>query len=118
MIKKKYLYLIFFLILNFFNQHLKADEMFELGKNIFLNKAYCASCHTLADAGSVGNIGPNLNEIKPEYKLIDDLGVDSFDTLEIIIALEKEFETEITDEDASKFKSVNDVLNYFIVDSR
>jgi cytochrome c6 len=67
MIKKKYLYLIFFLILNFFNQHLKADEMFELGKNIFLNKAYCASCHTLADAGSVGNIGPNLNEIKPEY---------------------------------------------------
>ena len=67
MIKKRYLYLLFFLILNFFNQHLKADEMYEFGKNIFLNKAYCASCHSLADAGSVGNIGPNLNEIKPDY---------------------------------------------------
>lgn len=41
--------------------------MYEYGKNIFLNKAYCASCHSLADAGSVGNIGPNLNEIKPDY---------------------------------------------------
>ena len=67
MIKKRYLYLLFFLILNFFNQHLKADEMYEFGKNIFLKKANCASCHTLADAGSVGNIGPNLNEIKPDY---------------------------------------------------
>ena len=65
----------------------------------------------------VKQLGIAADEIKPEYKLIDDLGVDSFDTLEIIIALEKEFETEITDEDASKFKSVNDVLNYFIVDS-
>lgn len=66
----------------------------------------------------VKQLGIAADEIKPESKLIDDLGVDSFDTLEIIIALEKEFETEITDEDASKFKSVNDVLNYFIVDSR
>ena len=41
--------------------------MYKLGKDIFLNKANCASCHTLADAGSVGNIGPNLNEIKPDY---------------------------------------------------
>ena len=66
----------------------------------------------------VKQLGIAADEIKPESKLIDDLGVDSFDTLEIIIALEKEFETEITDEDASKFKSVNDLLNYFIVDSR
>lgn len=67
MIKKRYLCLLFFLILNFFNQHLKADEMYKFGKNIFLKKANCASCHTLADAGSVGNIGPSLNEIKPDY---------------------------------------------------
>ena len=67
MITKRYLYLLFFLIINLFNQQLKADEMYEFGKNIFLNKANCASCHTLADAGSEGIIGPNLNQIKPEY---------------------------------------------------
>ena len=68
MIKKnKNLHLIFFLVLYFFSQPIKSDEMYKLGKDIFLNKANCASCHTLADAGSVGNIGPNLNEIKPDY---------------------------------------------------
>ena len=44
----------------------KSDTMFDLGKNVFLNKANCASCHTLADAKSNGQIGPNLDQIKPE----------------------------------------------------
>ena len=39
--------------------------MFDLGKDVFLNKAICSTCHTLADAGSSSNIGPNLNEIRP-----------------------------------------------------
>lgn len=65
--KNKKFYLTSFLILYFFFQPLSSDEKYKLGKDIFLNKAYCASCHTLADAGSVGNIGPNLNEIKPGY---------------------------------------------------
>jgi len=48
-----------------FTSHLKSDEIFLKGKEIFLNAGNCASCHTLKDAGSVANIGPNLNEIKP-----------------------------------------------------
>ena len=57
----------FLLILNFivFNQSL-SDEKFNLGKEIFLNSGNCMACHSLKDAGSVTNVGPNLNEIKPD----------------------------------------------------
>ena len=53
------------LIFLFFNQ-LKSDEIFNKGKVIFLNEGNCATCHSLKDAGSNGNIGPNLNEIRPD----------------------------------------------------
>ena len=43
-----------------------SDEKFDLGKDIFLNAGNCGSCHSLKDANKVGNIGPNLNEIKPD----------------------------------------------------
>ena len=56
----------FIILLNFFIISSKSDPMFELGKNIFLNKAACSACHVLADAGSNGQIGPNLNEIRPD----------------------------------------------------
>ena len=49
-----------------FTQTLCANEILDLGKNIFLEKGNCATCHTLSDAGSNGNIGPNLNLIKPD----------------------------------------------------
>ena len=37
-----------------------------MGKDVFLNKANCAACHTLAEAGSNSQIGPNLNDIRPD----------------------------------------------------
>ena len=43
-----------------------ADDKFELGMNVFNNKAACGTCHTLQATGSVGNIGPNLDIIKPK----------------------------------------------------
>jgi len=49
-----------------FIQTLHANEILDLGKNIFLEKGNCAACHTLSDAGSTGNVGPNLNQIKPD----------------------------------------------------
>ena len=55
------------IFLNLFFFSTQADTQFELGKDVFLNKGNCATCHTLADAESVGNIGPNLNQIKPEF---------------------------------------------------
>ena len=49
----------------FFYLPVKSDDIFEKGKDIFLNVAACSTCHILRDAGSEGQIGPNLNEIKP-----------------------------------------------------
>jgi len=62
----------FFIVLIFIsiNQTLNADEILDLGKNIFLEKGNCSTCHTLIDAGSNGDIGPNLNEIKPSFERI------------------------------------------------
>ena len=49
-----------------FTQTLCANEILDLGKNIFLEKGNCATCHALNDAGSNADIGPNLNLIKPD----------------------------------------------------
>ena len=59
------IYCIFALILLSF-QNIKADDLFDQGKKIFLGDGNCATCHTLQDANSNGNIGPNLNEIRPD----------------------------------------------------
>ncbi len=58
--------LIFLLIFNLllFNKTF-SDEKFDKGKVVFLEQGNCAVCHTLRNAGSNGNIGPNLNIIKP-----------------------------------------------------
>ncbi len=61
-------YLLVFLFFIF--QTLNAEEILNLGKKIFLEKGNCAMCHSLADAGSNGDIGPNLNLIKPKVKTV------------------------------------------------
>ena len=58
-------YYILALIILFF-QTVKADDLINKGKQIFLGDGNCAMCHALQDANSHGNIGPNLNEIKPD----------------------------------------------------
>ena len=60
-----FLLLIFALIIN-----TNADELFNKGKEIFLEAGNCAACHTLSDAGSNTMIGPNLNEIRPDVSRI------------------------------------------------
>ena len=62
----KYFYLLLFLFINLFFLPVKSDPIFEMGKTIFLEQGNCATCHTLADAKSNGEIGPNLNQIKPD----------------------------------------------------
>ena len=47
-----------------------ADEIFKKGKEVFLEAGNCAACHTLSDAGSNADIGPNLNEIRPDIQRI------------------------------------------------
>ena len=64
--KAKFFYFILILSSNLFFLPAHSDPMFEMGKDVFLNKANCAACHTLAEAGSNSQIGPNLNQIKPD----------------------------------------------------
>ena len=62
----KYYNYFFVTIFILFTQTLFANETLDLGKNIFLEKGNCATCHTLNDARSNADIGPNLNLIKPD----------------------------------------------------
>jgi len=66
---KHFIFLILLIFITF-SQNLDADEVLDLGKNIFLEKGNCATCHTLSDAGSNGDIGPNLNDIKPDVSRV------------------------------------------------
>ena len=47
-----------------------ADELFNKGKEVFLEAGNCAACHSLSDAGSMADIGPNLNQIRPQVQTI------------------------------------------------
>ncbi len=57
-------------------------------------------------------LGVNEGEIKTESSFVDDLGADSLDTVELVMAFEEEFGIEIPDEDAEKIQSVRDAYNY------
>ena len=70
MIKKNFYLLVIIIFFNFFSIPVKSDALFEMGKDVFLNKAVCSTCHTLDDAGSDGQIGPNLNQIRPNKKIV------------------------------------------------
>jgi acyl carrier protein len=60
----------------------------------------------------VEQLGVSADQVKPEARFIDDLGADSLDTVELIMALEEEFNVEIPDEDAEKMATVGDAMNY------
>jgi acyl carrier protein len=57
-------------------------------------------------------LGVNETEIKNESSFVDDLGADSLDTVELVMALEEEFETEIPDEEAEKITTVKQAIDY------
>ncbi len=60
----------------------------------------------------VEQLGVGEDEVTPEASFIDDLGADSLDLVELIMAMEEEFGLEISDEDAEKIQTVQDVINY------
>ena len=57
-------------------------------------------------------LGKSLDEIQNDTSFVDDLGADSLDTVELVIALEEEFDIEIADEDAEKISTVNEAVEY------
>lgn len=57
-------------------------------------------------------LGVKEEDVKPESSLVEDLGADSLDTVELIMALEEEFDTEIPDEEAEKITTVQLAIDY------
>lgn len=57
-------------------------------------------------------LGVKIEDVKPEASFIEDLGADSLDTVELVMALEEEFGIEIPDEDAEKMATVGDAIKY------
>ena len=60
----------------------------------------------------VEQLGVNADEVVSAASFIDDLGADSLDTVELVMALEEEFGVEIPDEDAENIKTVQDAIDY------
>lgn len=60
----------------------------------------------------VEQLGVDAGQVTPEAKFVEDLGADSLDTVELVMAFEEEFGIEVPDEDAEKLQTVGDVLRY------
>lgn len=60
----------------------------------------------------IDQLGVSAEEVKPEASFVEDLGADSLDLTELIMAMEEEFGTEIDDDDAQKMLKVQDAINY------
>ncbi|STO30739.1 Acyl carrier protein [Fusobacterium necrogenes] len=60
----------------------------------------------------VEQLGVDPEQVVPEANFVEDLGADSLDTVELIMAFEEEFDVEIPDTDAEKIKTVQDVIDY------
>jgi acyl carrier protein len=60
----------------------------------------------------VDQLGVNAEQVVPDAKFIEDLGADSLDTVELVMAFEEEFSIEVPDEEAEKLQTVGDVVRY------
>ena len=58
----------------------------------------------------VEQLGVNADQVTPEAKMIEDLGADSLDAVELVMAIEEEFEIEVPDDEAEKLVAVNDII--------
>ena len=60
----------------------------------------------------INELGVEQEKVTPEARFVDDLGADSLDTVELVMAFEEEFGMEIPDEDAEKLQTVGDAISY------
>ena len=60
----------------------------------------------------VDQLGVSADQVTPEAKFVEDLGADSLDTVELVMAFEEEFDIEVPDEEAEKLQAVGDVVTY------
>jgi len=60
----------------------------------------------------VDQLGVSAEQVTPEAKFVEDLGADSLDTVELVMALEEEFDVEVPDDEAEKLQAVKDVVSF------
>ena len=60
----------------------------------------------------VAELGVNKEDVTPEATILDDLGADSLDIVELMMALEDTFDIEVNDDEVTKLKTVNDIVQY------
>jgi len=63
---------------------------------------------------TVEQLGVNPNEVTENASFVDDLGADSLDTVELVMAFEEKFDLEIPDEDAEKIKTIGNAIDYIV----
>lgn len=63
-------------------------------------------------------LGVKLEDVTNEASFVDDLGADSLDTVELVMALEEEFELEIPDEEAEKISTVQNAIDYIVANGK
>jgi acyl carrier protein len=66
----------------------------------------------------VEQLGVDEGEVTPNASFVDDLGADSLDNVELVMAFEEEFDLEIPDEDAEKIRTVQDAIDYIVKNSK
>ena len=77
------------------------------GKSLSSDEIYQAVLRVIVD-----QLGVNPDDVKLDSSFVDDLGADSLDTVELVMALEEKFDTEIPDEDAEKITTVRSAIDY------
>ena len=87
---------------------LRSKSCDDLLLRIELRKA----ARTVEAGGPTRRVSVKEEDVRPEASFVDDLGADSLDTVELVMALEEEFETEIPDEDAEKITTVQQAMDY------
>jgi acyl carrier protein len=66
----------------------------------------------------INELGVDAEKVTPEASFVEDLGADSLDTVELVMAFEEEFGMEIPDEEAEKLRTVGDAINYISSNSQ
>jgi acyl carrier protein len=66
----------------------------------------------------VEQLGVDEGEVTPSASFVDDLGADSLDTVELVMAFEEQFDLEIPDEEAEKIRTVQDAIDYIVKHSK